>query len=125
MITVNTLVARKACSDQVTLFQEFLRDREGVEPTPDVVKEAAQYGLDVRWAQYRGLITIPDGLLVFKDGTREWYLNGLRHREDGPAIEGVDGRKEWFLYGKRHREDGPAFEGSDGTREWWIHGLFY
>ena len=23
----------------------------------------------------------------FKDGYKEWYINGIRHREDGPAIE--------------------------------------
>ena len=25
---------------------------------------------------------------VEDDGGRDWYLNGERHREDGPAIEG-------------------------------------
>jgi hypothetical protein len=30
-------------------------------------------------------------------GTKKWYLNGKRHREDGPAIEYVDGDKQWWL----------------------------
>ena len=56
------------------------------------------------------------------DGRREWWLNGVRHREDGPAIEWPDGRRDWWLHGKRHREDGPAIELPDGRREWWLHG---
>ena len=56
------------------------------------------------------------------DGRREWRLNGVRHREDGPAIEGPNGYREWLLHGKLHREDGPAIEWPDGRREWWLHG---
>ena len=29
-----------------------------------------------------------------------WYVNGQRHRVDGPAIEQTDGDKSWHLYGK-------------------------
>jgi len=29
----------------------------------------------------------------------EWFLNHMRHRSNGPAIEYVDGQKEWWLYG--------------------------
>jgi hypothetical protein len=32
------------------------------------------------------------------------------------------GTKEWYLNGKLHREDGPAAEGSGGTKEWWLNG---
>jgi hypothetical protein len=55
-------------------------------------------------------------------GNKIWYLNGKLHREDGPAIEKTDGAKHWFLNGKYHREDGPANEYADGTKAWWIHG---
>ena len=41
-------------------------------------------------------------------GTKEWHLNGKRHREDGPAYECASGHKYWYLNGKRHREDGPV-----------------
>ena len=34
---------------------------------------------------------------VFSDGSRHWWLNGQRHREDGPAIERADGGKSWAL----------------------------
>jgi hypothetical protein len=32
------------------------------------------------------------------------------------------GDKYWLLNGKRHREDGPAVEGANGTKEWWLNG---
>jgi len=50
-----------------------------------------------------------------------WYLNGILHRIDGPALrewQVVDGYghedvvliyEEWYLNGQRHRIDGPAF----------------
>ena len=58
---------------------------------------------------------------VYADGTKRWYLNGKRHREDGPAIEYADGTKFWYLNGKRHREDGPAVEYADGTKCWYLN----
>ena len=58
---------------------------------------------------------------TYANGTKEWYLNGKRHREDGPAYEGTNGDKAWFLNGKRHREDGPACEDTNGTKEWYVN----
>ena len=55
-------------------------------------------------------------------GGKSWYLNGQRHREDGPAIEWEDGTKEWWLNGKCHREDGPAIECANGSKEWYLNG---
>ena len=34
------------------------------------------------------------------DGSKYWRLNGLYHREDGPAIEYPNGSKYWCLNGK-------------------------
>jgi hypothetical protein len=59
---------------------------------------------------------------VDSDGTKQWYLNGERHREDGPAIEYASGSKFWYLHGKSHREDGPAFEYSNGSKWWYLNG---
>ena len=36
----------------------------------------------------------------YYDGSKEWLLNGNRHREDGPAIEYANGSKEWWLNGE-------------------------
>ena len=84
----------------------------------------------VRMAE--GAITKQDGQVIhyhdgrihrreWSDGTKEWWANGLLHREDGPAIEWADGSKEWHENGKRHRIDGPAIVWSDGTKEWWVN----
>jgi len=62
---------------------------------------------------------------VFDDGTKYWYLNGVLHREDGPAIENVDGGKAWYLNGLLHRGDGPAVERTDGDKEWYLNGERY
>ena len=62
---------------------------------------------------------------VKNNGSKDWYLDGKRHREDGPAIEGGDGYKAWYLEGKRHREDGPAIEGSGGDKAWYLNGKEY
>ena len=62
---------------------------------------------------------------VYNNGDKHWYLNGKRHREDGPAIEYDDGNKEWYLNGKRHREDGPAVEWANGFKKWYLNGIEY
>ena len=62
---------------------------------------------------------------IDKYGTKCWYLNGYRHRLDGPAIEYLDGVKYWYLNGVQHREDGPAVELSNGTKKWFINGKLH
>ncbi len=59
---------------------------------------------------------------VGANGSKRWYLNGKRHREDGPAVEYANGSKAWYLNGKYHREDGPAREWADGAKEWYLNG---
>jgi len=59
------------------------------------------------------------------NGTKEWLLDGKRHREDGPAIEWSDGRKDWYHHGKYHRLDGPAIVFSDGSGWWLRHGQLH
>jgi hypothetical protein len=58
-------------------------------------------------------------------GTARWRLNGLLHREDGPAVEHVNGDKSWWLDGKPHRLDGPAVVYADGYTEWRLNGLLH
>ena len=57
----------------------------------------------------------------YANGDKVWYLNGKCHREDGPAVEYANGDKMWFLNGKRHREDGPAIEWANGGKLWWLN----
>ncbi len=42
---------------------------------------------------------------VWPDGTQEWYLNGKRHREDGPAIIYPNVNQYWFKDGKEYSEE--------------------
>lgn len=58
------------------------------------------------------------------DGYKAWYLNGEQHRLDGPAVE-FNGYKEWWVHDYRHREDGPAIEGLDGHKEWIVWGQLH
>ena len=60
---------------------------------------------------------------VHENGNKYWYLDGKRHREDGPAIEWANGDKYWYLKGKRHREDGPALEYVNGDKAWYLNGV--
>lgn len=74
---------------------------------------------------------VPDGftgVVVYTDprwsngDEQHWYLNGKRHREDGPAIIEASGLKHWYLNGECHREDGPAVEWPDGPKTWFLNG---
>jgi hypothetical protein len=58
---------------------------------------------------------------VYDDGDTFWYLNGKRHRENGPAIEYPDGSKFWYINGNYHREDGPAVEWSNGDKSYYLN----
>ena len=57
------------------------------------------------------------------DGTKRWYLNGVLHRTDGPAVEYTNGSKKWCKNGKLHRINGPAVEWANGGgKSWWLNG---
>ena len=62
---------------------------------------------------------------VYANGDKYWYLNGKKHREDGPAIEYANVSKSWWLNGKQHREDGPAFEYPNGDKYWYLNGKLH
>ena len=79
---------------------------------------------DKRWV-LNGVLHREDGPAVdCTSGHKIWYLNGDIHREDGPAIEDANGSKKWYLNGKRHREDGPAIELVNGHKHWYLNGEF-
>ena len=69
--------------------------------------------------------------VMYEDDAEEWFLDGQRHREDGPAIIHriySSNEESWYFHGKRHRLDGPAitFYGADGMMsEWWLDGRIY
>ena len=49
----------------------------------------------------------------------EYFVNGLLHREDGPAVIIEPFIKKWYKHGMKHREDGPACE-CGSYKEWWL-----
>ena len=80
-----------------------------------------EYG-DKYW-YLNGLYHREDGPAIeYANGDKYWYLNDKIHRINGPAIEYSNGDKYWYLNGKRHRTDGPAIERSDGTKIWFLNG---
>jgi len=54
---------------------------------------------------------------VFEDGTKAWYLDGERHREDGPAIEFSSGTKAWYLNGQKLTEEEHRLRASGVTMD--------
>ena len=60
--------------------------------------------------------------IEYPNGTKYWYLNDQRHRTNGPAIEDANGYKAWYLNGQPHRTDGPAIECTDGYKAWFLNG---
>lgn len=56
----------------------------------------------------------------------EYYLDGKRHRVDGPAVEHSNGTKLYYLDDNLHRVDGPAeiimYDGKIIRLAKWING---
>ena len=81
------------------------------------------------WKNNKGQYHRVDGSAVEiggENGRQEWWLNGKRHRTDGPAVvynntSNVSVKQEYWLNGLRHREDGPAIEYNNELREWWFY----
>ena len=65
-----------------------------------------------------------DGKWVYDQHVRCWHseLSGQLHNSLGPAYVSDFGLKIWFIDGLRHRLDGPAVERSDSSKEWWVNG---
>jgi hypothetical protein len=62
---------------------------------------------------------------IDKYGHKRYYKDRkmtIRHRLDGPAIEGANGGKAWYVDGQHHRLDGPAIEGAGGYKAWYVDG---
>lgn len=64
-------------------------------------------------------------------GSVFWTLNGILHREHGPAVRHIEGAEYWHRYGQLHRDDGPAIlgampaldcPGSVRYQAWYRHG---
>jgi len=71
------------------------------------------------------LNSITEPVVELIDGTKVWYKNNNRHREDGPAVESPERNNSWWLNGQLHRTDGPAIEYKDGTKKWYLNGRLH
>jgi len=66
-----------------------------------------------------------DGPAVeYANGDKYWYVNGIIHRENGPAAY-ANGDKYWYVGGQLHRENGPAAELGNGRKYWYLNGIEY
>lgn len=75
------------------------------------------------WRDARGQLHRDGGPALKHDGFEAWYVHGLRHRVEGPAVSWAsNGAFAWWLNGHRHRADGPALRDADGHEEWWVDG---
>ena len=82
-------------------------------------------GADIRYLNAENEFHRTDGPAIeSSNGNKEWYINGKRHREDGPAAEWFT-QKFWWVNDKMHRLDGPAQISDYGYVEWWINGRKY
>jgi hypothetical protein len=64
-------------------------------------------------------------MIEYKNGDKAWFLNGSRHRADGPAVIRSNGITAWWQFGIRHRIDGPAIEYKDGRKSWYLNDTYY
>lgn len=55
-------------------------------------------------------------------GQKTWYLNGERHRANGPAVIKYGNYKAWYLNGKRHNIGSPAVLYNNGSTTWYVNG---
>lgn len=96
------------------------------------------------WYNQDGLIDRPNGpaRIVMNQldeklpMKHEWYVDGVRHRDDGPAVvkynlHGDVQREEWFHKGRLHRVDGPAIYEVDESHNivvlsaWYVDGKLH
>jgi hypothetical protein len=53
---------------------------------------------------------------ITADGDKFWYLKGKRIEPTDLLLNGHGTRFNWYLNGQRHRTDGPAIEWADGRK---------
>jgi len=85
--------------------------------------EIDEYGIK-RWFNENGELHRLDGPAVIGHGYESWYVNGKRHRDNGPAVSIVyeDGVlcQEWYINNLLHRLDGPAIIDEYGPA-WYVN----
>jgi hypothetical protein len=81
------------------------------------------------------------GIVVYSDGEKVWYLNGLLHREEGPCTECKDCQSDNFepasgspevspmekslAKPKTCSKPGPAIVWASGGKQWFLNGKLH
>ena len=111
----------------VSSFYNFFEFGDGYKESPESPpkrKKAEKVTERRVFLNAEGKLHNPSGpAVLYPNGTREWFVDGMPHRLDGPAISRKNGRQEWWLNGLRHRTDGPAIILKNGWKEWWVNGI--
>jgi len=63
-----------------------------------------------------------DTMITDEYGDQYWYLDGKRHKEDGPVIIRSDGTQVWCINNQIYREHSPAMICANGYQVWFTHG---
>ena len=58
-------------------------------------------------------------------GVERWFLNGQRHRLDGPAIKDIHNNESWYIDDKLHRIGGAALSNNKGEKQYYCYGKSY
>jgi hypothetical protein len=59
---------------------------------------------------------------MYQCGSKEYYINGHRHRLEGPAIVYTDEYIAYYVDGLLHRLNGPSIVDSYGNEQYWQNG---
>jgi len=76
----------------------------------------------VRWFSNGVLHRIGGPAVEYSNGDKEYYVLGMRHNEELPAVVKRDVLM-WYKCGQLHREDGPAVIYRRGIKMWYYEGV--
>jgi hypothetical protein len=99
-------------------LQNFINQR--IEEKIQFSKQMDKQESEIPWLKNR---TPNDSVQTLENGTIIFFKNGVKHRDDAPAVISPDGSESWYQDGLLHRDhDAPAIIGSDGSEKWYQHG---
>ena len=75
--------------------------------------------LDIRKMLLKYLALVYEYEITDVNDRRKYRVDGILHRENGPAIIWANGYQEWYKEDKLHRLDGPAVIYATGDQEWY------
>jgi hypothetical protein len=81
-----------------------------------------KYGNYTAWYLDGGKHRVDGPAVVYDSGMEEWRYHEILHRDGGPALIDSDGNLSWYRNGQRHRFDGPAVVNVDGSEKYYLYG---